>query len=386
VDRLAGPGEVSAGLRPVFASTISHEETHVILMAQRSPRESQFIRKPRRGRAGRIFGVIALLSLGSLAAGAGYLYHKYSVLGKYGGSLVSGLTTPPSKAFPETPHAMNLMVIGRDYDYTNSDQIINSQARSDVLMVAHLDFDKQTVSLLSIPRDTETEVPEGAYGTFRTKINAAHEFGGPQESEQVVENTFGIRSDHYVDLDPQGFDEAINVLGGVNLVVDRKMDYDDNWGHLHIHLLPGSQHLDGTQAMGFVRFRHADSDLMRIQRQQTLLAALKAELLQPQTLPKIPLLLETIDKRVHTDLTPTQQIVLASFLHSTPRSGISMATVPSMDGRGTLQVTDWARATPMVQSIFGVTPPQSSIADAGYGEQRSHRRRHRRHYSVASLP
>ena len=41
------------------------------------------------------------------------------------------------------------------------------------------------------------------------------------------------------------------------------MDYDDNWGHLHIHLKPGLQHLNGQQAMGFVRFRHSDNDLVR---------------------------------------------------------------------------------------------------------------------------
>ncbi len=338
---------------------------------------------PRRGRGKRIFGALSLLALGSLAVYGGYLYQQ---IGKYGPSL-PGLWTSPAQVFPDTPHAMNLMVIGRDYDYTNGDQVIHSQARSDVLMVAHLDFDKKTVSILSIPRDTVAEVPEGPYGTRLTKINAAHQFGGSPETEQVVQDTFGVHSDHYVDLDPQGFDEAINVLGGVNLVVDRQMDYDDNWGHLHIHLKPGYQHLDGTQAMGFVRFRHADSDLMRIKRQQTLLAALKAELLQPQTLPKIPLLLQTIDRRVHSDLTPTQQVVLARFLHDTPRSGITMATLPTADGRGTTQVADWAKAAPLVQSIFGITPPQRMIVTADIETSPRHfHRRHRRHYAVASLP
>lgn len=353
-------------------------------MAQRSPRQP--LRNPsksKRRSRGRIFGIFSLFTLGALAAGAGYLYRTYPIFQKYGPAL-AGMTKTPADVFPETPHTMNLMVIGRDYDYTNSDQIIQSHARSDVLMVAHLDFDHKTVSLLSIPRDTEADVPEPDGITRLTKINAAHEFGGPQGSEQVVQNTFGIHSDKYVDLDPAGFDEAINVLGGVNLVVDRKMDYDDNWGHLHIHLLPGYQHLDGTQAMGFVRFRHADSDLMRIQRQQTLLTALKTELLQPQTLPKIPLLLETIDKHVHSDLSPVQQVVLAKFLHDTPRASITMATVPSENGFGTTQRTDWARATPLVQSIFGVTPP-AQVADIGMGRHH-YRRFRRRHYTrLASL-
>ena len=172
---------------------------------------------------------------------------------------------------------MNLMVIGHDCDYNDKDQVIKTQGRSDMLMEAHLDFDRKTVTLLSIPRDTRAAIP----GHGVSKINAAHFYGGPSLTEKTVEANFGVPSDKFIALDFQGFEKAIDLLGGVDLKVDRKMDYDDNWGHLHIHLKPGMQHLNGQQAMGFVRFRHADSDFVRIQRQQTLLAALKAKLARP---------------------------------------------------------------------------------------------------------
>ena len=85
------------------------------------------------------------------------------------------------------------------------------------------------------------------------------------------------------------------------------MDYDDNWGHLHIHLKPGMQHLNGKQAIGFVRFRHSDNDLVRTRRQQALIAALKAKLREPSALARIGPLLDAIDRHVDSDLTTDQK-------------------------------------------------------------------------------
>ena len=72
-------------------------------------------------------------------------------------------------------------------------------------------------------------------------------------SEQTVQTNFGIPSDKYLALDFEGFEQAIDILGGVDLAVDKKMDYDDNWGHLHIHFQPGTFLLDGKHALEYVR-------------------------------------------------------------------------------------------------------------------------------------
>lgn len=341
--------------------------------------------KPRRSarrspaqKAGKVFGAISLLALAAVSIYGGYLYRSSSVFSHYLPSLLHPKTV--AEVFPNQ-QSLNLMVIGTDRDYNDSDQVINTQARSDMLMVAHLDFAKKTVSLLSIPRDTRAHIP--GHGT--TKINAAHHMGGPSLSEQTVQENFGIPSDKYIALDFDGFVKAIDVLGGVDLQVDKKMDYDDNWGHLHIHLKPGFQHLNGTQAMGFVRFRHSDSDLVRTQRQQTLLAALKAKLRRPQTLAQIGPLLDTIDKHVNSDLSSDQKVALARFVHDTPREQISMATLPSRPV-GNDVATNWDQATPMIQNIFGVTVPGPQEADSETSSR--HHRKHRRRHSVAvaSLP
>ena len=325
-----------------------------------------------------VFGAVTLLTLAAASIYGGHLYQTSGTIRRYLPSLFHAPNV--TAAFPRQ-QAINLMVIGRDHDYDDrTDQVLKTRARSDMLMVARLDFAKQTVSLLSIPRDTRAHIP--GHGT--TKINAAHQFGGPALSEETVQENFGIPSDKYIALDFNGFEQAINILGGVDLAVDKKMDYDDNWGHLHIHLKPGFQHLSGAQAMGFVRFRHSDSDLVRTCRQQALIAALKDKLRRPQALAQIGPLLDAIDKHVDSDLTPDQKVALARFVHDTPRDKIRMDTLP---GRivGNDVATDWNAATPMIGRIFGVSPGEVVAED---GEAVRHRRRHRRRHAVrvALLP
>lgn len=363
-------------------------------MAQTKPRQplpprpapTPSRRRPARSRkrkangVGRFLGIGYLVVLAGLALYGGYVFRSSSALRKYLPVIFGAGLHPktPADVFPGRS-AINLLVIGRDYDYTDKDQIIKSRARSDVLMVAHLDFPHKTVSLLSVPRDTRARIP----GHGITKINAAHQFGGPALTAQTVQDNFGIPSDKFVALDFDGFEKAIDEISGVDLVVDKKMDYDDNWGHLHIHLRPGLQHLNGQQAMGFVRFRHSDSDLIRVQRQQTLIAALKAKLHQPQMLARLPQILDTLDSHVDSDLTTEQKVVLAQFIHDTPREQIQMSTLPSHPV-GNSVATDWPQATPMIQKIFGVSPDQAVAAQTETG--RKHRRHHRRLERMADLP
>lgn len=336
-------------------------------------------RPPRRSpaqNAARFFGGLALVSLAAASMYGGYLYQSSGTLKKYLPSLFRSQSV--AEAFPGQP-TLNLMIIGRDRDYDDrTDQILKTRARSDMLMVAHVDFAKNAVSLLSIPRDTRARIP--GHGT--TKINAAHQFGGPALSEKVVQNNFGIPSDKYIALDFDGFQKAIDILGGVDLTVDKKMDYDDNWGHLHIHLNPGFQHLNGQQAMGFVRFRHSDSDLVRTRRQQALLAALKTRLRSPQALSEIGPLLDVIDAHIDSDLTTGQKVALARFVHDTPHDQVRMETLPSRPV-GNQVATNWPKARPIIQSVFGVDPPE---ADGSDDSGLHHRRRHRRPLRVAALP
>jgi LCP family protein required for cell wall assembly len=316
----------------------------------------------------------ALTLLILCGAYAGYLYQKSSAVKKYAGALLTAQTV--QAAFPGVT-GVNLVVIGRDYDYNNQDQVIKTHARSDMLMVAHVDFNGKVVHLLSIPRDTAAEIP----GHGINKINSAHAFGGPALTQATITQNYGINTDHYIALDFSGFQQAIDQLGGVDCMVDKKMDYDDNWGNLHIHLRPGFQHLTGAQAMGFVRFRHSDSDVIRTHRQQALLAAIKLKLMQPQTLALLPALLDTIDRHVNTNLTPDQTVALAGFIHNLPDGGLQMLTMPTAT-HGQVTRTDYANAQPIVTTWFGATIPAKAVRLV-----ESHKHRVMRHVvMVASSP
>jgi polyisoprenyl-teichoic acid--peptidoglycan teichoic acid transferase len=329
----------------------------------------------------KVLAVALIVILGGAAAYLGWFYkhlnrRSQQVIGSGFTGFITGHTPTVANQFPNQPD-INLMIIGRDYDYNDKDQVIKSDARADLLMMARLDFAHNQVKILSIPRDTKAAIP----GWPPSKINSAEEKGGPQLTEQTIMQNYNLPTDKYVALDFDGFQKAIDLLGGVDLTVDKKMDYDDNWGYLHIHLTPGYQHLDGNKAMGFVRFRHSDSDLIRTKRQQALLAALKIKIDQPQTFVILPDLINIMNNSAATDLTDNQKIAISYFLRGLKHSDIQMDTLPSVPGSYYVY-TDWPKASLILQSWFGVTPPAPIfVAD----NSPTVAVRHRRHRAPQSL-
>jgi polyisoprenyl-teichoic acid--peptidoglycan teichoic acid transferase len=321
----------------------------------------------------KVLGWLAIAIIGLACFYIGFVFkHLNKASRGYIGPIINIHGDTVQKEFPGQS-TINLLIIGRDYDYNNQDQVIKTNARADLLMMAKLDFVNNEVKILSIPRDTKAAIP----GFPDSKINSAEEKGGPQLTEATVLQDYNIPTDHFVALDFPGFEKAINVLGGVDLTVDKKMDYDDNWGYLHIHLLPGYQHLNGNNAMGFVRFRHSDSDLIRTKRQQALLAALKIKLDQPLTFVVLPTLINIMNDSSATDLTDSQKIAIAMFLHGVPHDSIEMQTLPSIEG-GYYVYTDWPKAAPVIKDWFGVNPPPGISL---VSPTTIHRRRH--HVSAA---
>ena len=130
------------------------------------------------------------------------------------------------------------------------------------------------------------------------------------------------------------------------------------------------QHLDGQNAMCFVRFRHADTDLIRTHRQQALVAALKEQMMSARTLAVLPELINTIDSHVDSDLTTNQKLAIADFVREVPHDNVAMTTMPSDEGSYYVD-TRWSEAAPLIQNWFGVAPP-------------THRHHHRGEFMTAS--
>jgi LCP family protein required for cell wall assembly len=186
-------------------------------------------------------------------------------------------------------------------------------------------------------RDMDATMPSGR----EAKINEAQAEGGTREAQAVIANWLGIRRfDRYLVLRINTTKDLINAIGGIDLNPmnsaalyhtgpNGPIDYDDTWGHLHIHFKPGMQHLNGEQAVSYGRFRHDwCSDPCRVMRQNQVLQAALDKLRNDKlnTLLHLRALLDVFDRDVQTNLTRKEQIALAlQFLH-VPKNGVHTAT------------------------------------------------------------
>lgn len=247
------------------------------------------------------------------------------------------------------------MLMGRDLDRDEHGQIVHTRGRTDAMMLAHFDFEKQTANILSIPRDTLVHIP-GYRG--KRRISYANAYGGTSLAVDTVKEFTGVTPDYYSLINLQGFEKGIDAIGGLDINVDKQLDYDDNWGNLHIHLNPGLQKLNGYKSMGFVRYRHAnggggDSDLVRIDRQHEFMRAAKARLASPGVALKIPQVFDLVRSEMRGDLTPAQMMCLAYFVKSLPKeNGLRMETIPSLKGGGAFVRADVDATKKLVTDMF----------------------------------
>jgi LCP family protein required for cell wall assembly len=237
---------------------------------------------------------------------------------------------------------LRVLIVGLDYDYNKLDVESSKQSRSDVIMAVNLDFKNSHIFALSVPRDMAASMPDGR----RTKINQAQAEGGINESKAVIARWLGVPSfDRYVMLRINTSKDLIDAIGGIEVNVKNSdalrgighngpITYDDNWGHLHIHLRPGLQHLDGEHAVGYARFRHDwCGDPCRIMRQQQVLHAMVDKIANNRfnTVTHVRQILDVVRKDVDTDFSFREELSsLMAFAHI-EQSDVRTAQVPYVD-------------------------------------------------------
>ncbi len=245
----------------------------------------------------------------------------------------------PRAGFPGQDK-INILCMGIDDNWTNGDEVYTHNARTDTLFLLTLDLADKTASMLSIPRDTYTHI---AGTDYSDKINSAYATGGPTRSIATVAEMTGVQADYYLVLNIDATKKMVAALGGVDLSVEHPMRYDDNWGHLHVDLQPGFQHLDADQAVGFARYRHGnpgappspeDGDERRMYRQHVLLRAMIAKAKTFGAISNSSSLFQTAMSTIHTDLTQTQMLDLASLYHGMQPDAIRTASLPGDSFKG----------------------------------------------------
>ncbi len=306
---------------------------------------------PRKSRARRVFWAVfwIVFWLSGLLLGSVLGYLHFASEGTVSRAVIAYIKgeTKPENAFPGK-RKVTLLIVGADENRDHRKRVVNTMARTDTIIVAQVDFVNQRIHALSIPRDTLVRIPRHGWG----KINSAHALGGPKLLVETVSTLLGnLQIDELVVVSYKAFEEAVDALGGVTIEVEKRMRYHDNWGDLHVDLEPGVQHLNGKQALGYVRFRHTDSDFHRIERQQKFMRAVKERLKDPSVWMRAPQVLAAGLRHTRTTMDFEQLLALALFARQLNDEQIRMETLPVRDGSGTSLIVKREEATRLIREL-----------------------------------
>lgn len=178
--------------------------------------------------------------------------------------------------------AQNILLIGSDSragDNSKYGRDDGGSQRSDTTILLHLAADRKSATAVSLPRDLMVEIPACRTGDDKetrerfAQFNSAFELGGTACTIRTVERLTGIRIDHHMVVDFNGFKDMVDAVDGVEICLKEPIDDKD----AHLELPAGRQTLNGEEALGYVRARKTlgdGSDTERMERQQRFLGAL----------------------------------------------------------------------------------------------------------------
>ncbi len=218
----------------------------------------------------------------------------------------------------------NILFLGVDASDNPND--LWTGTRTDTIILINIDPKTKSVNALSIPRDSKVYLPKN---NGVNKINAAHAIGGIEMTKRTVEDTLGVHIDRYIMVHDDAVKAIVDAMDGVDIYVEKPMRYHDYTAGLHINFAKGNQHLNGQQAVEYLRFRHdALGDIGRTQRQQWLLRSLLTQIKQPSTITKIPDIISVAKKYVKTDMSFYEMTQYAGLAKHVDMDKIEIAMLP----------------------------------------------------------
>lgn len=216
---------------------------------------------------------------------------------------------------------VNILMMGVD------NRVKDEAARSDTMILVSIDPKTDKANMMSIMRDTYVNIP----GHGKAKINSAFAIGGPNLAMKTVEDFLKVPIHYYVVTDFQGFEGVVDAIGGVDLDVEIPMDHADD-GVYDIHLKKGFQHLDGKNALQYVRYRSdARADFARTERQRKLISAVVQKLKSPLVLVRFPSMLQAAESYVQTNMTTSDVMRMSTDFLNVQASTIESAQIPPVD-------------------------------------------------------
>ena len=152
------------------------------------------------------------------------------------------VTAGGTSASKQSGGAVNILFLGMDRE----------ASLCDVIMIANIDFDKNSVTIAQIPRDTYADYTDNSYKKLNGVYNS---LGGAKEVADFLEGALGVKIDHHICIGLETVRAMVDAVGGVDVNVPCDMTYCDPGQDLYIYIKSGINHLDGELAEQFLRFR-----------------------------------------------------------------------------------------------------------------------------------
>ncbi len=237
------------------------------------------------------------------------------VIGRGSAPIRSADLTPDKPGAPQT-----ILVIGSDKRALSRSAFDrNDPPHSDTLLLMRMDPYRSQTSVLSIPRDLKVTYSDHGRRFPGAKINSAYTVGGAKLAVRIIKQTLpGITIQHVVDVNFNGFRRAVDAVGCVYVDVDRHY-FNANLGtadtnYAAINIQPGYQRLCGQDALDYVRYRHTDSDFVRVARQQDFIRQMKEQVGVGGLIDKRAQIENAVGSSITTDIRGVGEVIRLSKL------------------------------------------------------------------------
>jgi len=273
--------------------------------------------------------------------------------------------------------ALNILVIGSDSRAGAGAKFGTniSGARSDTMLLLHILPQRQGAVVISFPRDSIVPImacaadgigdPGQPASSGTEMLNATFAYGGAPCLWKTLEATTGIFIDHFMQIDFTGFQSVVNDLGGVNVCLPETIN-DPMSG---LKLTAGLHHVNGQQALAFVRERHVGlgSDLQRIQRQQFFIASVLQQVESTNMLssaPKMFKIATDASRSLTTDsgLSIGTMLTIAQSMKGLSTKAVQLTQVPVVNDPSNANRVDWVQ--PQAAQLFSEVAHDKKVTKA----------------------
>jgi LCP family protein required for cell wall assembly len=267
--------------------------------------------------------------------------------------------------------ATDILLLGTDHARLAGRESAN---RTDSITLVRVDSSRHRIVYLSIPRDLRVEIP--GYGT--SKVNAAMQVGGASLAVKTVRLLIGLPINHVVIVDFSQFEDLINKLGGIDIVVPERIisKFDcpypteercarwDGW-----RFAKGKQHMDGHRALIYSRVRKnklnpADTDFSRAEHNQQVLQAVAGKMTSFGTLVELPFIGDDLLAPVATDLS-THGFLSLGWTKFRSSSGRTLHCRLGGESNGGEIIGDGDQNHAVIAMVTGVSAPQPPTPGSG---------------------